>query len=178
MTVRFYGKGNPVDQCPAVFVDFENNRFLFQGNTVTDLATLAEATAHSPMLPTESVVALPPHMAAIILEAAREFLTANPIIVQRPVDCVGNPVGSCSAVFVDFKNNQILFQGNTVTDLATLAEITAHSPMLPTESVVALPLHMATIILEAAREFIAANADIVQRPVEGQPAVSTEAGAA
>ena len=36
VTVRFYGKGNPMDQCPAVFVDFENIRFLFQGETVTD----------------------------------------------------------------------------------------------------------------------------------------------
>lgn len=86
MTVRFYGKGNPVDQCPAVFVDFENIRILFQGDTVTDPATLEEVTAHSPMMPTESVVALPPHMAAIILEAAREFFAANADIVQRPVE--------------------------------------------------------------------------------------------
>ena len=86
MTVRFYGKGNPVDQCPAVFVDFEVNRIFFQGDTVTDPKTLAEITAYSPMLPGESVVALPPHMAAIILEAAREFLEANRDVVQRPIE--------------------------------------------------------------------------------------------
>lgn len=86
MALRFYGKGNPVDQCPAVFVDFERNQICFQGDTVTDPAVLEEITAHSPMLPAESVVALPPHMAAIILEAAREYLAANPSIVQRPVE--------------------------------------------------------------------------------------------
>jgi hypothetical protein len=86
MALRFYGKGNPMDQCPAVFVDFANNRIYFQGDTVTDPATLTEITANSPMLPSESVVTLPPTMAAIILEAAREFLAANPGVVQRPVE--------------------------------------------------------------------------------------------
>lgn len=86
MALRFYGKGNPVDQCPAAFVDFVGKRIFFQGDTVTDPETLAEITAHSPILPTESVVALPPHMAAIILEAAREFFEANRNVVQRPVE--------------------------------------------------------------------------------------------
>jgi hypothetical protein len=92
VALRFYGKGNPTDQCPAVFWDEATQRFYFQGDTVTDPEVLAEIAAHSPMLPGESVVALPPHMAAIIMEAAREFLAAHPDVVQRPVEGV-QPVG-------------------------------------------------------------------------------------
>jgi hypothetical protein len=87
-------------------------------------------------------------------------------------------VDQCPAAFVDFASKRILFQGDAVTEPAILAEITAHSPMLPTESVVALPSHMAAIILEAAREFFEANRDVVQRPVERCPEIGPEAGAA
>jgi hypothetical protein len=31
MALRFYGKGNPVDQCPAVFVDKDSGWIYFQG---------------------------------------------------------------------------------------------------------------------------------------------------
>jgi len=172
VALRFYGKGNPVDQCPAVFVDFEYNRILFQGDVVTDPVTLAEIMGRGPLQTNELVVALPPRMAAIILEAAREFLGANPESVQQRFEGEAGPVGRSLA------GDQIFFRGETITDVVMLAEIAAHSPMLPTESVVALTPRMMVTIWEAAREFLAANADIVQRPVEGQPEVRPQAGVA
>jgi hypothetical protein len=58
------GKG-----CPAVFVDGETGDLVFQGVTVTDPATLAQAAAHSPLADEESVVRLPARMREIIKEA-------------------------------------------------------------------------------------------------------------
>ena len=37
------------DHCPAVFVEEETGDLLFQGWTVTDPATLAEMSRHSPV---------------------------------------------------------------------------------------------------------------------------------
>ncbi|QXJ21561.1 hypothetical protein AGRA3207_002424 [Actinomadura graeca] len=97
MALRFYGKGNKTDQCPAVFWHPAPERIYFQGDKVTEPKLLDESTSHSPMLPGEAVVALPPHMAAIIMEAAREFLAAHPEVVQRPVEgvqAVGSEAGA------------------------------------------------------------------------------------
>jgi hypothetical protein len=55
--------------CPAVFVDDETGDLLFQGWTVTDPSTLAEAGSHSPVADNESLVRLPARMRATILEA-------------------------------------------------------------------------------------------------------------
>jgi len=60
---------NPSDDCPAVFVDPETGDFYLQGETVTDPGVLAWVNSDSRILDSESVVRLPAHMAAIILEA-------------------------------------------------------------------------------------------------------------
>ncbi|MBX6766979.1 MAG: hypothetical protein IRY90_07490 [Actinomadura rubrobrunea] len=57
------------DKCPAVFVDPETGDFVFQGTTVTDPATLAEVSKHSPIADYESVVRLPARMRGIIMKA-------------------------------------------------------------------------------------------------------------
>jgi hypothetical protein len=61
--------GTDGDNCPAVFVEKETGDLLFQGWTVTDPQTLAEAGKHSPIADNESLVRLPARMRAIILEA-------------------------------------------------------------------------------------------------------------
>ena len=55
----------------------------------------------------------------------------------------------CPAVFVDEGTGDMLFQGWSVTDPATLAEVGDHSPIGDDESVVRLPARMRAIILEA-----------------------------
>ena len=60
------------DHCPAVFIEEETGDLLFQGGTVTEAATLADAARHSPLAGNESVVRLPARMRAIILEALSE----------------------------------------------------------------------------------------------------------
>jgi hypothetical protein len=55
----------------------------------------------------------------------------------------------CPAVFVEEETGDLLFQGWTVTDAATLAEVNRHSPVADNESVVRLPARMRAIILEA-----------------------------
>jgi hypothetical protein len=55
----------------------------------------------------------------------------------------------CPAVFLDEETGDFLFQGWTVTDVRTLAEVGQHSPVADGESVVRLPGRMRTIILEA-----------------------------
>ena len=67
------------DHCPAVFVEQETEDLLFQGWTVTDPATLAEVSRHSPVADSESVVRLPARMRATILEA----LSGHGATVQR-----------------------------------------------------------------------------------------------
>ena len=65
----------------------------------------------------------------------------------------------CPAVFVEEETGDLLFQGWTVIDARTLAEIAQHSPVAGSESVVRLPGRMRTIILEA----LSGQAAIVQR---------------
>ena len=65
----------------------------------------------------------------------------------------------CPAVFVEEETGDFLFQGWTVTDARTLAEVGQHSPVADNESVVRLPARMRTIILEA----LSGQAATVQR---------------
>jgi hypothetical protein len=58
---------------------------------------------------------------------------------------------NCPAAFVDEETGDLLFQGWTVTDVETLAEVASHSRIANHESVVRLPARMRHIILEAAR---------------------------
>ena len=62
--------------CPAVFVDDETGDLVFQGWTVTDPATLAQAAEHSPIADNESLVRLPARMREIIKEAMDAARTA------------------------------------------------------------------------------------------------------
>lgn len=55
----------------------------------------------------------------------------------------------CPAVFVEEETGDLLFQGWTVTDQATLGEVGAHSRIADEESVVRIPARMRMIILEA-----------------------------
>lgn len=55
----------------------------------------------------------------------------------------------CPAVFVEEETGDLLFQGWTVTDSATLAEVGRRSPIAGNESVVRLPARMRATILEA-----------------------------
>lgn len=55
----------------------------------------------------------------------------------------------CPAVFVEEESGDLLFQGWTVTDPATLAEVSRRSPVADNESVVRLPARMRATILEA-----------------------------
>jgi hypothetical protein len=73
MALRFIGidPATDKDNCPAVFVDEETGDLVFQGPTVTDPQTLAEATSHSRLAAHESVVRLPARMRQIVLEAVR-----------------------------------------------------------------------------------------------------------
>jgi hypothetical protein len=56
---------------------------------------------------------------------------------------------NCPAVFAEEETGDLLFQGWTVTDVQTLAEISRHSPVADDESVVRLPARMRAIIQEA-----------------------------
>ena len=58
----------------------------------------------------------------------------------------------CPAVFVEEETGDLLFQGWTVTEAATLAEVDGHSRVADNESVVRLPARMRAIILEALSE--------------------------
>jgi hypothetical protein len=55
----------------------------------------------------------------------------------------------CPAVFTDEETGDLLVQGWTVTDAATLAEVDSHSRVAADESVVRLPARMRATILEA-----------------------------
>lgn len=55
----------------------------------------------------------------------------------------------CPAVFVEEETGDLLFQGWTVTDPTTLAEVSRHSLVADNESVVRLPARMRATILEA-----------------------------
>jgi hypothetical protein len=81
MALEFIGidPGTDGDNCPAVFIEEETGDLLFQGWTVTDAQTLAEAGKHSPIADNESLVRLPAWMRAIIQEA----LNGQGAAVQR-----------------------------------------------------------------------------------------------
>jgi len=55
----------------------------------------------------------------------------------------------CPAVFAEEETGDLLFQGPTVTDPHTLADVARHSPIADNESVVRLPARMRAMILEA-----------------------------
>jgi hypothetical protein len=55
----------------------------------------------------------------------------------------------CPAVFLEEETGDLLFQGWTITDPATLAEVDGRSRIADNESVVRLPARMQAIILEA-----------------------------
>jgi hypothetical protein len=55
----------------------------------------------------------------------------------------------CPAVFAEEETGDLLFQGWTVTDSQTLADVARHSPIADNESVVWLPARMRAMILEA-----------------------------
>jgi len=95
MALEFVGKDPDSDtnNCPAVFVEKETGDLLFQGWTVTDLATLAESGQHSPVAENESLVRLPARMRAIIMEA----LHGEGAAVQRADrshDTISGPSGA------------------------------------------------------------------------------------
>jgi hypothetical protein len=71
MALRFLGIDPETDggQCPAVFVDEQTGDMLFQGWTVDDANSLAEAAAHSPLASNETLVRLPCRMRDLIREA-------------------------------------------------------------------------------------------------------------
>lgn len=48
----------------------------------------------------------------------------------------------CPAVFVEEETGDLLFQGWTITDPATLAQVSQRSPVADNESVVRLPARM------------------------------------
>lgn len=77
----------------------------------------------------------------------------------------------CPAVFIEEKTGDLLFQGWTVTDIATLAEVDGHSSVAAGESVVRLPARMRPIILEALNDADAAvqRADLGDRELSGPP---------
>jgi hypothetical protein len=77
----------------------------------------------------------------------------------------------CPAVFVEEETGDLLFQGRTVTDAATLAEVDSHSKVAISESVVRLPARMRAIILEALNDAGAAvqRADRGDRELSGSP---------
>lgn len=55
----------------------------------------------------------------------------------------------CPAAFIDEATGDLLFQGWTVTDPGVLGEVSGHSPIADSESVVRLPSRMRDIIMEA-----------------------------
>jgi len=77
----------------------------------------------------------------------------------------------CPAVFVEEETGDLLFQGGTITDAATLAEVGRHSPVADNESVVRLPARMRAIILEALSGHGATiqRADRCDRQLSGSP---------
>jgi hypothetical protein len=81
MALRFIGIDPETDgvNCPAVFADEETGDMLFQGWTVNDPETLAQAAQHSPLGGNEGLVRLPARMREIVLEA----LNGHGAAVQR-----------------------------------------------------------------------------------------------
>lgn len=59
---------------------------------------------------------------------------------------------NCPAVFTDAETGDLLFQGWSVDDPATLDEAGQHSPLGDNERLVRLPARMRAIVLEALNE--------------------------
>jgi hypothetical protein len=78
----------------------------------------------------------------------------------------------CPAVFVEEETGDLLVQGWTVTDPATLAEVDGHSPIADNESVVRLPVRMRAIILEA----LSGHGTAVRRADNGDDQLSGSPG--
>ncbi len=78
----------------------------------------------------------------------------------------------CPAVFVEEETGDLLFQGWTVADPATLADVDSHSPVADNESVVRLPARMRAIILEA----LSGHATAVRRADRGDDALGGAPG--
>ncbi|MGH3263115.1 MAG: hypothetical protein ACRDNS_14080 [Trebonia sp.] len=78
----------------------------------------------------------------------------------------------CPAVFADEETGDLLFQGATVADAATLAEVDGHSPIADSESVVRLPARMRAIILEA----LSGHATAIRRADSGDGTVGAAPG--
>lgn len=78
MTLKFLAidPNTGENECPAVFVDDETGDLVFQGWTVTDPTTLAQAAEHSPIADDESLVRLPARMRETIKEAMDAARTA------------------------------------------------------------------------------------------------------
>jgi hypothetical protein len=78
MTLKFLAidPNTAENECPAVFVDDETGDLVFQGWTVTDPTTLAQAAEHSPIADDESLVRLPARMRETIKEAMDAARTA------------------------------------------------------------------------------------------------------
>jgi hypothetical protein len=81
---------------------------------------------------------------------------------------------NCPALFVEDETGDLLFQGWTVTDPATLVESGTHSPLADDESLVRLPARMRDVIMEALHGEGAA----VQRADRGDDAHSSPSRAA
>jgi hypothetical protein len=78
----------------------------------------------------------------------------------------------CPAVFVEEETGDLLFQGWTVNDPATLAEVDGHSRIADNESVVRLPGRMRAIILEA----LSGHGTAVRRADSGDVQLSSSPG--
>jgi hypothetical protein len=76
------------------------------------------------------------------------YLEAAVALVFLAID-PGTDGDNCPAAFIEEETGDLLFQGWTVTDAQTLAEIGRHSPVADNESVVRLPARMRAIIQEA-----------------------------
>jgi hypothetical protein len=80
----------------------------------------------------------------------------------------------CPAVFVEEETGDLLFQGWTVTDPSTLAEVDGRSRIADDESVVRIPARMRAIILEA----LSGHGTAVSRTDRGDDQVSGSSRAA
>jgi hypothetical protein len=78
----------------------------------------------------------------------------------------------CPAVFVEEETGDLLVQGWTVTEPATLAEVGGRSRIADGESVVRLPARMRAIILEA----LSGDGTAVRRADRGDDAVGGTPG--
>jgi hypothetical protein len=114
----------------------------------SEQVTLGGSASRSKYLPLETVMAL-------------RFLAIDP-------DTNGE---NCPALFLEEETGDLLFQGWTVTDPATLAESDMHSPLADNESLVRLPARMRDMIMEALHDGAA-----VQRADRGDDAHSGASG--